>query len=119
LSTPFGRRGWFYEECRGTGPWRRVQVRADQCPRISPRFLAEERAALGARWFAQEYQNSFESDVGAVFDYEVIQAALRDCGEPIFGALPAGAAAPAASGIASGAGMYQSALTDPGEPLFQ
>src|SRR5262249_25275367 len=39
LSTPFGKRGWFYEEWVGTGKWECVQARADQCPRITPEFL--------------------------------------------------------------------------------
>src|ERR671937_1135802 len=26
LSTPFGQRGWFYEEWQGTGPWKRVRI---------------------------------------------------------------------------------------------
>src|SRR5262249_45002526 len=31
LSTPFGKRGFFYEEWHGGGPWHRVRVTADQC----------------------------------------------------------------------------------------
>jgi hypothetical protein len=86
LSTPFGQRGWFHSEWTGSGDWERVMVTADQVPRISPGFLAEERRALGNRWFAQEYMCSFESTVDAVFDYRDIQAALSDDVKPLFAA---------------------------------
>jgi hypothetical protein len=84
LSTPFGQRGWFHAEWTGTGDWERVRVTADQVPRITPEFLAEERRALGDRWWAQEYMTSFESTIDAVFDYRDIQAALSDQVEPLF-----------------------------------
>jgi Terminase large subunit, T4likevirus-type, N-terminal len=84
LSTPFGQRGWFYSEWSGTGDWSRVRVTADQVPRITKEFLAEERRALGDRWFNQEYQCSFESTIDAVFDYRDIQAALSDTIQPLF-----------------------------------
>jgi hypothetical protein len=84
LSTPFGKRGWFHDEWHGQGEWQRVRVRADQCPRISAEFLAEERRALGERWFRQEYECSFEDTIGAVFSSEDI-AAMFDCNvQPLF-----------------------------------
>jgi hypothetical protein len=111
--TPFGRRGWFYESWQNGGDaWQRVRVTAEQCPRIEAGFLEEERRELGERWFRQEYQCSFEADVGAVFDAEFVRAALRDCGEPIFGAAPAAAPAPQPSGL------YRGNLVDGGRPLF-
>src|SRR5829696_6537454 len=46
LSTPFGKRGVFFEEwSRGEG-WERYEVPALECPRISASFLEEERWAL-------------------------------------------------------------------------
>jgi hypothetical protein len=73
-STPFGKRGWFYEAWdRGPG-WHRVKVTADECPRITPEFLAEERLEMGERWYRQEYFCSFEDDTGAVFPGECIEA---------------------------------------------
>jgi hypothetical protein len=83
LSTPFGRRGWFYEAWeRGEG-WERYRVQASECPRIDPTFLAEERAALGARWYAQEYECSFEDVVGALIAQADIDAALAAGVEPL------------------------------------
>jgi Terminase large subunit, T4likevirus-type, N-terminal len=86
LSTPFGKRGWFHEAWQGAGDWERVKVTAEQCPRIPTDFLAEERQALGERWFRQEYLCSFEDVIDAVFSYGDIQACLTDAVEPLFGA---------------------------------
>jgi hypothetical protein len=60
LSTPCGKRGFFYEEWDSTRLWNRVCIPADQVPRISQKFLAEERLTLGERWYRQEYLCSFE-----------------------------------------------------------
>jgi hypothetical protein len=84
LSTPFGKRGWFHDAWQGAGDWERVKVTAEQCPRIPADFLAEERRALGERWFRQEYLCSFEDTVDAVFAYADIHAALSDDVKPLF-----------------------------------
>jgi hypothetical protein len=76
LSTPFGKRGWFYEAWIGSGNWQRICVKATDCPRIDPAFLEEEEQSIGPRWFAQEYLCSFEDMIGAVFRQEDIDAAL-------------------------------------------
>jgi hypothetical protein len=78
LSTPFGKRGWFYDEFTGNNPWERVEIPATECPRISPEFLEEERAALGERWYRQEYMCSWEETVDAVFSHADIMAALEN-----------------------------------------
>ncbi len=77
LSTPFGKRGFFWEEWESTHNWERTLVRADQCPRIAPEFLEEERQSLGDRWFRQEYLCSFEETVDAVFSSADIEAACQ------------------------------------------
>ncbi len=84
LSTPFGKRGWFHDEWHGEGDWQRVKVTAEQCPRIAPAFLAEERRALGERWYEQEYQCNFAETIDAVFSWDDIQAALSDEVQPLF-----------------------------------
>jgi hypothetical protein len=84
LSTPFGKRGWFFEEWQGRGAWGRVQVTAWECPRISPQFLEEERLALGERWFNQEYLCSFEDTADSVFSHEDVRAALSPDVQPWF-----------------------------------
>jgi hypothetical protein len=48
LSTPFGKRGWFFESWTGPDLWDRYRIIANECPRITPDFLDEERRARGA-----------------------------------------------------------------------
>lgn len=57
LSTPFGKRGWFYEAWHNpkVGNWHPVKVTAEQCPRFLPSFLEEERQTMGDWWYSQEY----------------------------------------------------------------
>ena len=48
MSTPYGKRGFFWEAWERGGPeWERVRVPATECPRIRPEFLEEERRAMG------------------------------------------------------------------------
>ncbi len=84
-STPFGTRGWWYEAWRSSEAWERYEVPATECPRIPAAFLAEEREALGAWWYAQEYECRFMEAVDSVFSSALIQAALSDDVEPLFG----------------------------------
>jgi len=85
LSTPFGTRGWWYDAWRSEERWERYEVPAQLCPRISPEFLEEERRAMGAFWFAQEYECEFceaESqpfarlDIERAFEEKVVQWVL-------------------------------------------
>jgi hypothetical protein len=85
LSTPFGKRGVFYEEWTGGSAWERYTVTAEECPRIPLRFLEEERKTLGPWWFAQEYCCRFMDTVDQVFATEVIDKAITDEVAPLFG----------------------------------
>jgi hypothetical protein len=78
LSTPFGKRGFFYEAWSGKSRWHRVEVAARQCPRITDEFLSEELEEIGERWFRQEYENEFLDDVDSVFSHAQILAACSD-----------------------------------------
>jgi hypothetical protein len=85
LSTPFGKRGWYYEVyTEGGDAWQRYRVTADECPRISPEFLVEERRALGELWYRQEYECSFEDAEGAVFLQRDIDRAFQNDRRPLF-----------------------------------
>jgi hypothetical protein len=84
LSTPFGKRGFFFEEWHGSGSWERVRITAEQCPRIPAAFLQEERRALGERWYRQEYECSFEETVDQVFSHADVMAAMTDDVRPLF-----------------------------------
>jgi hypothetical protein len=78
LSTPCGKRGFFFREWDKGQDWLKIKITADQCPRISKEFLKLERRDLGDRWFAQEYLCLFEEAEAALFHYDVIQRALCD-----------------------------------------
>ena len=79
MSTPCGKRGFFYEAWKRGGPeWRRVRVPATECPRIPEAFLTEERLVMGNRWFRQEYLCEFVDIDAHVFDADVVEKALDD-----------------------------------------
>ncbi len=68
LSTPYGRRGFFYDAwAHGGDDWHRIEVPASRIPRIPATLLEQERRALGESWFRQEYGCSFEAMEGLVY----------------------------------------------------
>lgn len=76
LTTPKGKRGFFHEQwTRGEG-WERVMVKASECARIKPEFLAEEMAALGPMIYSQEYDCEFIDPETSVFNSDLIAAAM-------------------------------------------
>jgi Terminase large subunit, T4likevirus-type, N-terminal len=86
MSTPWGRRGVFFEEwAGGEASWERYEVPASDCPRISEVFLEEERRTLPARIYRQEYECSFEDTEDSVFDHADVQAAISEEVTPLFG----------------------------------
>jgi hypothetical protein len=82
LSTPFGTRGWWYEAWRSGEAWERYEVPAEQCPRISPAFLEEERRTIGEWWFSQEYSCVFLDAQSAAFGREDVDAMFAEEVEP-------------------------------------
>jgi hypothetical protein len=84
LSTPYGRRGFFYREWSEGGPgWLRVAAPAWDCARISREFLEQERAALGERAFRQEYECTFLERDDELLARELVEAALDEDVEPL------------------------------------
>src|SRR5690606_25999043 len=84
LTTPAGRRGWFFEAWHGDADWHRVRVSAEQCPRITPGFLAEELRALGAARYSEEYGLAFLDDDASAFPTAVIDRAFTDEVRPLW-----------------------------------
>ena len=83
MSTPFGKRGFFYEAWAHGEDWERHAVPATQCPRIPAAFLEEERREVGEAWFAQEYLCEFIDSGGGWFSRNIVEEALCD-GEPLW-----------------------------------
>ena len=84
LSTPAGKRGWFYESWTNGEGWERISVKGVDCPRISAEFLAEERVAHGPMRFAQEYECEFIDPETSAFSSDLIAKALTNDFEPFF-----------------------------------
>jgi phage FluMu gp28-like protein len=84
LSTPAGKRGWFFEAWHSDTDWLRIKVSASDCGRISAEFLAEELKVLGAQRFSEEYNLAFIDDNEAVFPSEIIAAAFTDAVRPLW-----------------------------------
>jgi hypothetical protein len=85
LSTPYGKRGVFFEEWTGREGWERYEVKAGGCPRIPLKFLEDERRALPARIYRQEYECSFEDTEDQLFGYDLVQSLITDEVTPLFG----------------------------------
>ena len=86
LSTPFGKRGFFFEEWEQSGAaWHRTKITATECPRITPEFLEQERRQIPDFIFRQEYMCEFVETIDQVFRYDDIQRALDPKVEPLFG----------------------------------
>lgn len=84
LSTPFGKRGWWYEAwANGGAAWERVEVRAEQCPRIPADFLAEERRALPPHVYASEYECEFVDNLQMVFASDLVRAMISADARPL------------------------------------
>lgn len=79
LTTPFGKRGWFFEAWETGGEsWDRTRVSAADCPRISQEFLDEELRQLGGLRHSEEYELAFLENDEGVFSTELIDAAFSN-----------------------------------------
>ena len=77
LSTPHGSRGFFHREWMDAlSDWERVCVTAEQCTRIFPAFLKEEKRSLGEFRFRQEYCCEFLEEGRAVFPAAWVDSAF-------------------------------------------
>ncbi len=88
LTTPAGKRGWYFDAWTSSAPWERVRITALDVPRISAAFLEEERRSMPDSWFRAEYLAEFTDADGAFFREADIAAALTDDVLPLFGAAP-------------------------------
>ncbi len=85
LSTPFGKRGFFFQEWTEGEGWHRTMVTAKECPRITTEWLEQEQRSMPDWWFRQEYLCEFMETLDQVFAYEDIQRALDPEVKPLFG----------------------------------
>mgnify|MGYP001481297482 CR=1 FL=1 len=84
MSTPFGKRGHFWDVWDEMPGWNKVRVPATSVPRISSHFLEEERRSMPTWWFEQEYLCEFKDDTDSVFRYEDVTRAVTESVTPLF-----------------------------------
>jgi hypothetical protein len=79
LSTPFGKRGFFYELfVKGGDAWERYEVPWYECPWISENYINQEKARMSESHFAQEYLNAFVETDESAFNYGDIERAFSE-----------------------------------------
>lgn len=67
LSTPNGKRGFFWEQWdKGIG-WKKHEVPWQQCSRIDPEYIDKQRAIYGDLYIQQEFECVFLDDNTSVF----------------------------------------------------
>ena len=76
LTTPYGRRGWFYEAWEKPIGWDRITITANDCPHITAEFLAEEREGMSEWQFRAEYLCEFTDTDEAFFSSELVDAMI-------------------------------------------
>lgn len=87
LSTPMGKRGWFYERwISDDQTWQQINAKAIDSPRIDKTRLEQQKRDMGERKFSQEFDNVFIEAEGQLFSDETIAAIFDHAG--FDGALP-------------------------------
>jgi hypothetical protein len=77
LSTPRGKRGFFYELWHSGDDWQRVMVRSDEVGRIREEDLEVFRQSMPEAFYRQEFECAWLDAEGGLFSYEDIQEALE------------------------------------------
>jgi hypothetical protein len=85
LSTPWVKSGTFYRTWTSDSPaWERIRVHTHDCPRLTPEYLANERAELPFWVYQREYEGTFTDDDATLFPAELIAAAMDASVRPLF-----------------------------------
>jgi hypothetical protein len=78
MSSPNGRRGYFFESWQYAEGVERIKIVGRECPRISVEFLEVMKKKLGPMLFAQEFEGEFIDADTSAFSSEMIERALVD-----------------------------------------
>ena len=79
MSTPFGKRGHFFETWMNAKNWEKYEVTADMCPRITKEHLQQELDdGMPRNFWLQEYYCQFMDSDDQIFSYDVVQSAFDD-----------------------------------------
>ena len=72
LSTPNGRTGFFWKTWNECDDWFRLQVTADESPRVNRKVLAEHKKIFSGDLFRQEYMCEFLAGDDALFNMDQV-----------------------------------------------
>lgn len=78
LSTPFAKEGHFFRLWTEENNWLKVEIKADQCPRLTPEILEEQMVLFGPIKYAREYNCEFVEHEFTIFTEERIARATND-----------------------------------------
>ena len=79
MTSAGSKRGWFYDAWLSKDPgWYRQEVKATDCPRITPEWLAREKVTTPDLIYRREYENEFIELEGGLFSAEDIAGMLVD-----------------------------------------
>jgi hypothetical protein len=76
LSTPRGKRGFFWELWHSDDDWQRIMVRSNEVERIRPEDLEVFRHTMPEQFFRQEFFCEWLDTEGSLFSHDDIEAAL-------------------------------------------
>ena len=78
MSTPKGKRGWFWDAWRGEDgeTWEHYEVPWMNCPRFDAEQIKRFRIKYGPTRFAQEFECTFNAMEGMLFDPDDVDAAF-------------------------------------------
>ena len=83
LSTPHGKRGFYYDACTNSNVWQCIRVTAEQSQRLSPEYVEAERRDMDAFAFNREFMCEFADESEQMFSTELIDAMFDPAVEPL------------------------------------
>lgn len=84
LSTPWGRRGWFWQLHQDTGNgWKRHKLTVYESEQYSPDRIREIRADIPDSKFRAEYECSFDDNETQLFSTELVRAMVSSSIPPL------------------------------------
>lgn len=84
LSTPWGRRGWFYNlNLEPTNGWERHRVTVYESAQYTPARIAEVKASLGSFVFSSDYECTFGDTDSQLFSTESVRASFSGAVAPL------------------------------------
>ena len=88
LSTPRAEAGFFYdsyqESLQPGSQWELTYVRSDECSRISPEFLREQRRRLPSYIYQREYEAMFTAPANSLFRRADLERAVDPTLRPLY-----------------------------------